>query len=124
MKSGTQMQGIVNWSKKISTSLGRRKTGNMANTETNPPLIGESTKIKIDLKTLALVCTASIAVTLGYAAFRNEVVGLKTTTQKHESQLAEIQSAVIELKSQGVAQTQILKYLANDRRGPVPDAAK
>lgn len=88
------------------------------------PPFDPDTRIKTDLKTIgSAVAFIAIAV-FGYAGLKNEVETLKKTAESQAAAITEVQSALRSLEIQGAGQTEILKYLARDRRGPVPEAAK
>ncbi len=106
----------------------------MASSETTPAL-SEATRFKTSLERLitwgiGLIVIAAAATTMWnkqqneQAEQRKDVSVLASTVEDHAQQLRGIRAELQSVQINQAAQTEILKYLARDRRGPVPEAAK
>lgn len=103
--------------------------------DTTPATLSEDTKFRTNINRLltwgaSLVIGTAVLITF-WNKQENSVANLTASDQVQDIQLVELKAQVTSLirqvdkvESNQEAQTEILKYLARDRRGPVPDAAK
>lgn len=95
----------------------------------------DSTKFKTSLQWLLvggafLISSTAAGITLWNKAQR-DIEDLNKTTGVHTSDInslkmdvSQIQIGMVKFQANQESQIEILKYLARDRRGPLPDAAK
>jgi signal transduction protein with GAF and PtsI domain len=106
----------------------------MSHAETSPA-ISEESKIKTSIRNLVVGGLALITLVASAMTVWNHqearIDKLADTTEDHGRQITTVQVTVGGLRDEfrtmqakQDAQLEILRYLAKDRRGPVPDAAK
>lgn len=108
--------------------------------ETTPPYsrsssISEETRVKTTIAkifagAISLIVVVAIAVSM-WNHQETRIDNLDKTAADHTTQLTSVQGTVGNLrddlrtvKANQDAQLELLRYLANNRRGPVPEAAK
>jgi hypothetical protein len=107
----------------------------MPSSDTTPASLSEDTKVRTNINRLltwgvGLVVGTSVLITF-WNKQENNVANLTASDHVQDVQLIELKAQVTSLVRQvdkveanQNAQTEILKYLARGRPGPVPDAAK
>lgn len=100
-----------------------------------PNSLSEDTRIRTNVNRLltwgvTLVGFTAFAVTV-WNKQDNVVTNLAASDLNQNGQLSALQSdvdqltqKVMRMEANQASQTEILRYLANDRRGPIPEAAK
>jgi hypothetical protein len=90
--------------------------------------ITEDSNVKASLhrifSAVAIVIAITIGATLAWASQIARVDRLAERVSSTENTVNSLAAQISAVQMQQAGQTEILKYLANDRRGPLPEAAK
>ena len=92
------------------------------------PALTEDTRVRTSIQRLVTIGVTLMVIVAGAMTMWNKQVNdvstLSSTVADHARQLEGIQHELRAVQINQSSQTEILKYLARDRRGPVPEAAK
>jgi len=96
-----------------------------------PAKVTKNTRLTTNLGAALAVCAAIWLASRTWNNTQRDSSALSEKVEDHTRQLTTLQATVgdlhdgfRELKANQNAQTEILRYLARDRKGPVPEAAK
>lgn len=89
-----------------------------------PTKVTQEKPILTNLTVIAMICVGVWVVSREWNKKDYDSVSMSSSIAQHSAQIESLKTELITIRAEQYSQTTLLRYLANGRQGPIPEAAK